>query len=337
MRILFCSHVFAPSVGGIETVSRMLAEEFVRQGHEVTLVTHTVGGTDQGQGYRICRRPTLIQWVALLRGCDVVFHNNISLRAAWPLLLLRRPWVVAHHVWIPRNGLAGRLKRWLLRRARCIAASQPLADHLDTASTVIPNPYDDAQFRSMPQVPRQGDLVFVGRLVSDKGVHVLLDALGLLAGRGSKPGLTIVGEGPEDAALRAQTQALGIAAQVCFLGLQRGDDLVRTLNGHRILVVPSVWREPFGLVALEGLACGCIPVVASGGGLPEAAGPGGVTFHRGESLSLADVLQGLLDTPREASVMQQEQATMHLLSHRLDTVAARYLAVLASARSDSGV
>ena len=43
MRILFSSHVFSPSVGGIETVSRLLADEFARQGHEVRLITQTPG------------------------------------------------------------------------------------------------------------------------------------------------------------------------------------------------------------------------------------------------------------------------------------------------------
>jgi glycosyltransferase involved in cell wall biosynthesis len=332
MRILFCTHVFAPGVGGIETVSQMLAEEFVRQGHQVTLVTHALGDTHQGEGYRIHRRPTIWQWIGLLRRCDVCFHNNISLRAAWPLLLVRRPWVVAHHVWIPHVGLAGRLKRWLLRWATGISASQALAAHLDSPSTVIPNPYDDARFRHLPEVARERELVFVGRLVSDKGVHVLLDALALLALRGMKPGLTVVGTGPEDGALQTQARTLGIAGQVRFPGGLRGEDLVRTLNEHRILVVPSVWQEPFGLVALEGLACGCLPVVSGSGGLPEAAGPCGVTFKTGVSQSLADVLQGLLIDSAGASERMQDGANTHLVSHRLDTVAARYLAVFTSAR-----
>jgi len=197
VRILFSSHVFSPSVGGIETVSRLLAREFVRQGHEVALVTETPGGASLAEDFEfpIHRRPSVAALLRLVRWCDVCFHNNISLPKAWPLLFVHRPWVVAHHVWIPRLGHAARLKRHVLRHATGISISTAVAKHLSTPSTVIPNPYEDSLFRVLPEVTRDRDLIFVGRLVSDKGVDLLLSALAKLRRAGVCPSVTIVGAG----------------------------------------------------------------------------------------------------------------------------------------------
>jgi glycogen synthase len=195
---------------------------------------------------------------------------------------------------------------------------------------VVPNPYRHELFRLMGGVRRERDIVFLGRLVSDKGVSVLLDALDHLARAGLRPMLTLVGDGPEGDALQAQVRRLGLAEQVHFAGRRSGEALVRVLNGHRLLVVPSTWEEPFGLVALEGLACGCVPVVARSGGLPDAVGPCGVVFDKGSAASLAQVLEQLL----QADDRRQEllaPAPEHLARHRAETVASAYLGSLTDA------
>ena len=51
--------------------------------------------------------------------------------------------------------------------------------------------------------------------------------------------------------------------------------MVEELNRHEIMVVPSRWNELFGVVALEGMACGCAMLVSDGGGLPDAVGYAG--------------------------------------------------------------
>jgi glycogen synthase len=328
MRILFSSHVFAPGVGGIETVSVMLAGEFARRGHEVRLITQTSGHSDAIAGVTVYRRPSSWRVLKLLGWSEVFFHNNISLARAWPLLLVPRPWVVAHHVWIPHTGVAARLKRWSLRRATCIAVSRAIADDFATPSVVIPNPYNDRLFRELPALIRERDLVFVGRLVSDKGADLLVEALALLSSRALLPTLTVIGTGPEESALRAQVQGKGLGASIQFAGACRGEELVGQLNRHRILVVPSRWQEPFGLVALEGIACGCVVVGSSGGGLGEAMGSCGISFESGNAADLASRLELLLlEAPRIHQL--RHAAESHLRQHLLATVAALYLRVLA--------
>lgn len=335
LRILFSSHVFAPAVGGIERVSELLAAEFAAQGHDVHLITQT-GGPVAGYPYPVSRRPGARELLRLTRWCDVCFHNNISLPRAWPLLLVRRPWVIAHHVWIPRSGVAARLKRLALRFATGISVSSAIARHVDAPSTIIPNPYDDGLFRILPGVPRNRDLVFVGRLVSDKGVFVLLEALALLAARKFRPRLTVVGDGPEKRALIAKVEALDLQGRVVFPGTVRGEALVRILNEHRVLVAPSLWDEPFGLVALEGIACGCVPVGSAGGGLKEAMGECGETFPNGNASALARVIESLLLDPARQTALR-EKAPEHLRRHTRSAVAAAYLDVFAQALAASSM
>ena len=331
MKILFSSHVFAPGIGGIEQMSLLLATEFVRQGHEVTLVTQAQSSTADDYPFRVFRRPAPWQLFNLLRRCDVFFHNNISLRQLWPLAVVRKPWVVAHHIWIPHTGFAARLKRVLLRCATGIAVSRALADDMPGSPQVIPNAYDDAVFKPVAGQSRDCDLVFVGRLVSDKGASLLLSALQALGQQGLRPTLTLVGAGPEEPALRAQLAALGLADQVVFAGVVRGAALATLLSRHKVMVVPSLWNEPFGIVALEGMACGCVVVGSQGGGLSEAIGPGGLTFANGDVVALTEALRRVLT---DTALQQQLRAAgaHHALQHTVPQIAARYLAVLEQAR-----
>ncbi len=280
--------------------------------------------------YTIVRCPSAAQLSKWVAWSDVVFHNQVSLRLAWPLLLHRRPWVVTHHTWLWREGYSRAVawfKAWVLRRATNIAVSRALAQGLDLEAEVIPNPYADQVFKVQGSPARQGQLIFVGRLVSDKGVALLLRALARLRDEGLVAPLCIVGQGPENETLQRLAQSLGLQAQVEFAGELRGAALASRLNQHRVAVVPSVWEEPFGLVALEAMACGCVPLVARSGGLPEAVGAAGLVFNKGDVADLCASLRRLLtDAPLLAQL--RAAAPGHLRHHTQDGIAARYLQVL---------
>jgi glycosyltransferase involved in cell wall biosynthesis len=335
VKILFASHAFYPSIGGLEEASMLLAREFVLACHEIVVITQTcIDGEEQDFPFKIVRRPSASDLMRLTAWADVVFHNNISLGLAWPLLLIRRPWVVTHQTWLPRgralSGAKGALKRAVLRGATGIAISRAISADFSTPCTVIPDPYDDEIFRSIPGVQRDRDLAFVGRFVSDKGLPILLKALVYLTERGLKPNLTVIGSGPEDQAWRRLTQELGLAKQVHFVGAKRGEQLATEFNRHRVLVVPSLWNEPFGIVALEGMACGCVVVGSSGGGLGDAIGPAGLTFPNGDASALADHLEGVL-TDSDLLSRLRSSAPEHLAQHRPSEIAANYLAVISQA------
>jgi glycogen(starch) synthase len=331
VKILISSHAFAPSIGGIETVSRLLAEKFVELDHEVTVVTQTPDEDAERYPYPVIRRPSARELWRVIKWCDIFWHSNLSLRTVWPAFFLRKPIVVTHHgsYCRPPSGidLAQRLKHAVVERTTSVAISRAIAACFNTDSVVIYNPYDARQFaRGAPESKRPGDLIFVGRLVSEKGIDVLLHALVLLRSRGLSSRLTVVGSGPELAALQAMAERLGLKEQVTFAGAKGGAELMHLLQEHKILVIPSRYDEPFGVVAVEGIACGCVVVGSNGGGLPEAIGPCGVTFPNGDAETLAQVLEKLLRSPEERKRLAAK-APEHLEKFCPLAVAAAYLAL----------
>jgi glycosyltransferase involved in cell wall biosynthesis len=319
-------------LGGIETVSALLAQEFVKMGHSVVVVTQSAGDTVQTEfGAPIVRGASPRQLVRLVKWCDVFWHNNLSIRTMWPALLLRKPLVVTHSGSYCRRPVGLdfilRLKHAVVNRVTSVAISRYVASFFKTRSIIIPNPYDDHVFRTqLPQSERKRELVFLGRLVTEKGLDILLHSLSRLRARNIRPQLTVVGAGPERAQMEQLAQELDLVSQVHFRGAQNGAELSETLNAHQILVVPSKYDEPFGVVALEGIACGCAVIGSSGGGLPEAIGPCGITFPNGDISALEQALERLLTQPDERERSSAE-SPKHLLQFQPRLVAERYLAL----------
>jgi len=111
-------------------------------------------------------------------------------------------------------------------------------------------------------------LLFLGRLVPEKGVDWLLRALAHLP---ASIGLDVAGDGHARPALEAQARALGLSDRVTFHGWVAPNDVPAHLETARAVVVPSVWHEPAGLVSLEAAAHGRPAVVSTVGGIPEYA------------------------------------------------------------------
>ena len=335
MKILLSSYVFAPSIGGIETVSALLAPEFLRAGHEVVLITLTAKDDGAEYPYPVIRSPSPSKMMELVRWCDVYFQNNISLLMAWPLLFVRRPWIVAHHTWIRPFGerftLRARLKTFLLRYSHNATISRAIADRIPTSSTIVGNPYSDGVYFVRPEVKRDKELVYLGRLVSDKGVDTLIHALLQLKRWKLSPHLTIIGSGPEEQVLRQLARNLGVDQQITFTGVKQPHEIAQLLNAHQILVVPSRMPEPFGIVVLEAVAAGCIIVASRAGGLPDAVGKCGITYEIGDLQALTNSLQMVLTKPG----LRQEillHATRHLEQFHPAVVAQKYLAIFEKAR-----
>ena len=266
----------------------------------------------------------------LLSWCDVHVQANISLKAAWVWLVAPRKTLYQHNNVYQRDdgsrGPVDHLKTELARITPGIAVSTYTAVRTG-AEHVIPNAYDDRTFGPAPAWDsKDGDLVFLGRLVSQKGCDTLIDALGRLGARGHRPGLTVIGDGPDREALARQAAEVGVMDQVAYRGKLTGRALAEELARHRVMVVPSRYEEPFGIVALEGLASGCVPIVSERGGLTDAIGGHGCTFPNGDSATLSDRLEEVL-TDMEAARAQLEGVEAHLAQYRPRPVAENYIAV----------
>jgi glycogen synthase len=227
-----------------------------------------------------------------------------------------------------------------MRYVTNVSCSRYVASQFKARSTVIPNAFDFDLFRPDVAVPKARDFVFCGRLVSDKGADICLRAFYQVLRQFPDSSLTIIGDGPENMALRREASILGLRKSVHFAGPLRGKSLVSALQQHVCMVVPSLWEEPFGIVALEGVACCDTVILARRGGLPEAGGPCGLIVEP----TVEDLSQAMLkiaaawraggNIPGHVSVESREE---HLQRHAPEAISERYVDVLRQACGVKGV
>lgn len=339
LKILILSHRFNPDVGGIETNSELLAEAFHDRGAEVQVLTWTKQPSAKQFPFAILRNPGISTIIAAHRWADVVLENNPCLRLSWPNLFIRRPLVIALNTWVKRlqgyKGTRDWLKLlWFRRATSLIAVSDALRRIEWPKAAVIENPYNDRLFKTTPGAARTTPFIFLGRLVSDKGADLAIEAVKALLDSGvqqrSGVQLTIVGDGPEKGALEQLVHRYGLGQNVCFTGVLTGAPLVEMLNRHRFILVPSRWEEPYGNVVLEGMACGCIPIASNGGGLPEAVGAAGILFERNNLDSMVQAIKTILMDESKIAQLQDASA-QHLQLHAVDVVAGQYYKMLKAA------
>jgi glycosyltransferase involved in cell wall biosynthesis len=148
-------------------------------------------------------------------------------------------------------------------------------------------------------------LAFVGRLVTTKGVRVLLEAAQFLRQQGRSLEFLILGDGPERSALEALARQWQLGSQVQFLGRVPQPQLSEILATADFVVIPSLGGEVFGMVVAENMLRG-IPVLASNlGAFVEVLGASGPTFRTGDSSDLALQIAHLLDDSASSHRMSE--------------------------------
>jgi glycosyltransferase involved in cell wall biosynthesis len=151
-------------------------------------------------------------------------------------------------------------------------------------------------FRRTPT--REPLFLFVGRLEVQKGVPGLLRAFARVRGEVPSARLRIVGEGSQGPFLKAMAGQLGLDSSVSWTGWQTPAGVERELADAWVLVAPSLWAEPLGLVALEAIVLGVPVVVSEKGGFGETVEPSisGLLFPNGDDEALAhrmlDIAEG---------------------------------------------
>ncbi|MEV6695422.1 glycosyltransferase family 4 protein [Micromonospora sp. NPDC051196] len=219
-----------------------------------------------------------------------------------------------HQGWLPEemNRTIHGVEHWLSNAStRLIACSGYMRDQVttlfevpDEKVAVVPNGVDDRAWRARPRAvasararfAADGPLIgYAGRLVYEKGVQHLVDAVPQLRDR--HPGLRVLiaGDGPYRGELEERTRQLGLGGTVRFAGFLDNTQLPAVLGATDATVVPSLY-EPFGMVALEAAAAGAPLAVARTGGLAEIVEPGvtGVTFPHSDPPALAGAVGQLI-------------------------------------------
>jgi glycosyltransferase involved in cell wall biosynthesis len=347
MRLLIYARDWAPSVGGVQTIVKTLADGLAdwsskhsEEAIEVTLLTQTPRGNmnDSQLPYRVLRNPGLMNFIREIRMADVI---HLAGPALLPLIigyLLRKPTVVEHHgyqsicpngllLFEPNRGVCpghfiarrygkciecntrnlGRLgsvrsflltfpRRWLCQRvARNVAVTNHVAMRIALPRTrTIYHGTPDSGARppiGLPDSPNGLQIGYVGRLVQEKGLPVLLEAAKQLDKSGIAFHLTFLGDGPEYAKLGILSAQLGLDERVTFTGDLRGADLSEALRSIQIVIMPSEWEETAGLAAIEQMMSGGAVIAARIGGLAEVVGEAGLKFSPGSSDALYSCLK----------------------------------------------
>lgn len=140
--------------------------------------------------------------------------------------------------------------------------------------------------------------VYVGRLVEEKSVELLIDAAAILSRETQQFEIAIVGDGPERQRLEQHARTRGIADHVRFAGECIGDRLEDEFAGASVIVLPSRWEETAGLVILEAAVRGRSAIVADIGGAQEYGTlVGAILFEAGNVEALAAAMRALCVEP----------------------------------------
>jgi glycosyltransferase involved in cell wall biosynthesis len=197
-------------------------------------------------------------------------------------------------------------ERWLHSLMRCYS----LVDAFIAPSRFLAEKFSEFGFRhpisliSQPLVPfpermddsgiRKDRILYYGRISPEKGIEVLIEAIGLL---GNKPDVRIAGSGEATyvESLRRKVSDLGLSASIAFIGPKYGHDLDAEIHEANAVIVPSVWYENMPYVLLESLARGRVVIASDIGGMSERIenGANGFLFRLGDSADLAQAIRTL--------------------------------------------
>jgi glycosyltransferase involved in cell wall biosynthesis len=181
---------------------------------------------------------------------------------------------------------------------------------------------------SLRTTPAKAHIVYVGRLVSEKGCDLLLRALAHLDGEWRA---TFLGSGPELPALRRMAQDLGVHAHVDFHPWLPSVEMPAFYRTADVLVLPSRshpnWTEQFGRVLIEAMASGVAVVGSDVGEIPYVIGEAGRIFPEGDVHALMETLQVLVDRPILRRELAEQGRRRVLATFTQERIAAATVAV----------
>jgi glycosyltransferase involved in cell wall biosynthesis len=322
MRIVDVNPFFLPMAGGIERRMHLVARELVGRGHEVTVLTGRLPGTEAEEltphGYRVVRLPSrlmefynppYISSSGVLEALEALDADVVNFNYRWAPSYTRdlgrytgRKVFTYHNMWGEGTGIQrplSELNDRLFRRHldgydHIIGVSDRVRDDLvrrgiPAGKVTVARPCLDC----LPEMREEGDFILsLGRLVQTKGLDRLVEAMDGIDCR-----LVICGRGPEEGRLRRQIRSLGLEHRIEMRGWVSEEEKHRLMGGCRMFVMPSR-RESYGLAALEAMSYGRPVVCTDADGLPDTVGPGGVVVPSGDPQALAGAINGLLDDPQ---------------------------------------
>jgi glycosyltransferase involved in cell wall biosynthesis len=223
-------------------------------------------------------------------------------------------------------------RRWLGHR---VAANVMISNHVGMRlmlprSRTIYYGIEDIPASGTAKPPRQTDtleVAYVGRLITEKGLPVLLNAAKCLKDQGAVFRLSVIGGGPEQGQLEQMAKSLGLSEIVTFTGDLRGSALKQSVGEIAVVVMPSVCEETAGLSAIEQMMRGRAVIASDIGGLTEVVGDAGLKFVPGDSQALASCIRRIINDPVLAASLGSAARTRALQLFSLGSMIQRHLSL----------
>jgi glycosyltransferase involved in cell wall biosynthesis len=215
------------------------------------------------------------------------------------------------------------LRRWLCRRANVnLCISQHVLRRLELPRSVVvyygvPQTNENLVDLQLSATSNQStkpalSIAYVGRLVLEKDVPTIVEAVRLAQAFGYRIALKIIGDGPDRPRVEAEVGAHIFDPAITMTGFLSGDALKSALSDAAVVVIPTIMEETAGLAVMEQLDRAKPVIVSDIGGLAEVAGDAGLKFPPGNAPALAACLRQLADDPallRDLGVRAKNRAT----------------------------
>jgi glycosyltransferase involved in cell wall biosynthesis len=305
-----------PVKSGISRVAEKLDRGLTRRGHQVDILSlQDVPRWEHGE-VRLSSMPFRLESLKMrfqeydlihLHGPVPTFSDVFLLSGLRGLEGKRPPLVYTHHAPICLQHLALKPIAWMYNQMQKRLAN--LADHIVATTqsygqqlsryvpahklSIIPWGVDYSKYYAPIFKANPFTIVYFGQLRPYKGLPVLLRAVQGLEGAE----VWVIGDGHSAEEYRLQATQMGLK-QVKFWGCLPDGESIQLLQQAHAIVLPSITRsEAFGIVLLEGMAAGMVPIASHLPGVAELVGNDGFTFPPGDAVALRSILKRLRDNP----------------------------------------
>ncbi len=336
MRILHWLESFWPRIGGGEIFIRQLAGSLTENGHVCKVVTNLEKGLathdilDGMEIFRFPFRESLIkrdlntiskvssQLKTLLdefRPQIVHLHSSQSSAFFYLKLMKRRSYPTVytqHNPIIIKKDPTPFLERIVDSSSLVITVSKAMRYELVRAiPAAFPKIKTILNSLRLPDVPpspldfRSPSLFCAARLVVEKGIGSLIGSMPVVLEAFPNIRLRIAGDGPIRSELEMLAQTLGVSSNIYFLGWISPKEIPKQINKNTIVIAPSHWEEPFGLIVLQAMQQGRPVVATRVGGIPELVQNGntGLLVPPNNEEALSSAINRLLAFPQQAKEM----------------------------------
>ena len=205
-----------------------------------------------------------------------------------------------------------------------VAVSEHVSCRIAMPETrVIRNGVPDSGLRNVAPDAYSGgpcSFAYLGRLITEKGVPVLIEAASILKMRGRIFQILLIGDGPERKGLQAQVSSLHLDQEVQFLGFLKGAPLQEAMRRVSALVMPSICEDAAPFSVLEQMMQGRLIIGSNLGGLAEQIGDSGLTFTAGDAMALAGLMERVIEEPgliQRLGRMARERALQSYTQQRM--------------------